>query len=138
MKLSSVMYNSPFSSFCAWRKKVERAWSDSSGASVLPTSVSLTVSLTLAIVSPNRTVGPKGKSDRKQPKSENPPHNKLGEGGEKGKGRSKVENGDRVESKRNDEPAADYFAIIIEREGERGTPWPEQIALEVLTFFSTF
>jgi hypothetical protein len=46
-----------------------------------------------------------------------------------------VENGDRVESKRNDEPAADYFAIIIER-GE--TRWPRTNRAEVLTFFVFF
>jgi len=63
-------------------------------------------------------VRPKGESEREQPKSENPPHKKLGEGEGEEKAREdrRWRNGDWVESKRNDEPAADYFAIIIERE----------------------
>ena len=63
-------------------------------------------------------VRPKGESEREQPKSENPPHKKLGEGEGEEKAREdrRWRNGDWVESKRNDEPAGDYFAIIIERE----------------------
>jgi hypothetical protein len=73
--------------------------------------------LTLAIVSQNRTVS-KLERDRERPESENPPHNNWGKGGgEEGQGKIEGgERGDRVESKRNDEPAADDFAIIIERE----------------------
>jgi hypothetical protein len=85
-------------------------------------------------VSPNKTVGTKGESDREQPECENPPHNDWGKGKRGGERRAKEDrrwrNGDWVESKRNDEPAADYFAIIIERK----PPWVETNRAENLTF----